>query len=145
MSFSAKARRLPGRLAAGAFTLNAGLSKWNADEQTAAALHGMACGTYPFLANMKAKDFARLLSVTEIALGAAVLLPVVPASLAGASLAAYASALLGLYARTGGTRREDGIRPTEQGTVLAKDVWLLGIGLGLVIDGFGDRPASAGR
>jgi hypothetical protein len=25
--------------------------------------------------------------------------------------------------------------PTEQGTALAKDVWMVGIGLGLVIDG----------
>jgi hypothetical protein len=144
MSFSAKARRLPGRLAAGAFTLNSGLSKWNADEQTAAALHGLATGTYPFLASMKAKDFARLLSVTEITLGAAVLLPVVPAALAGASLAAYSAALLGLYARTEGMRREDGIRPTEQGTAFAKDVWMLGIGLGLVVDGLTERPASGG-
>ena len=42
MSFSARARRLPGRLAAGAFILNAGLGKWSADEETAARLHGVA-------------------------------------------------------------------------------------------------------
>jgi len=57
MGFSAKARRLPGRLAAGAFILNAGLGKWSADEETAARLHGMASGTYPFLARIKPKDF----------------------------------------------------------------------------------------
>jgi hypothetical protein len=144
MSFSAKARRLPGRLAAGAYMLNSGLSKWNADEQTAAALHGLATGTYPFLASMKAKDFARLLAAGEVALGAAILLPVVPAALAGAGLAAYSGALLGLYARTEGLRREDGIRPTEQGVVFAKDVWMLGIGLGLFVDGLTERPASGG-
>jgi|ERR1700729_2889707 hypothetical protein len=144
MSFSAKARRLPGRLAAGAYMLNSGLSKWNADEQTATALHGLATGTYPFLASMKAKDFARLLSAGEVALGAAILLPVVPAALAGAGLAAYSGALLGLYARTEGLRREDGIRPTEQGVVFAKDVWMLGIGLGLFVDGLTERPASGG-
>ncbi|HTW03611.1 MAG TPA: hypothetical protein VMF87_25145 [Streptosporangiaceae bacterium] len=143
MSFATKARRLPGRLAAGAFTLNSGLSKWNADDQTAAALHAMASGPYPFLTRMKAKDFARLLSVTEIGLGAAMLLPVVPATLAGAGLAAYSSALLGLYLRTEGTRLEDGFRPTPEGTALAKDVWLLGIGLGLVVDGLSEAPASA--
>jgi hypothetical protein len=135
MSFSAKARRLPGRLAAGAFTLNSGLSKWNADEQTATALHGLAAGTYPFLANMKPKDFARLLSAAEIGLGVAVLLPVIPAALAGTALSAYSAGLLGLYARTEGLRREDGIRPTEEGVAFAKDVWMLGIGLGLVVDG----------
>jgi hypothetical protein len=146
MSFSAKARRLPGRLAAGAFTLNSGVSKWNADEQTATALHGVAAGTYPFLANMKPKDFARLLSVAEIGLGTAVLLPVVPAALAGTALSVYSAGLLGLYARTEGLRREDGIRPTEQGVVFAKDVWMLGIGLSLVIDGLtGTRGQGAAR
>ncbi len=141
MSFSAKARRLPGRLAAGAFILNAGLGKWSADEETAARLHGMAAGTYPFLARLKPKDFARLLSAGEIALGAALLLPVVPAAAAGAGLTAFSAGLLGLYARTPGMTREDGIRPSQQGTALAKDVWMLGIGIGLVADALTDRPA----
>jgi uncharacterized membrane protein YphA (DoxX/SURF4 family) len=139
MSFSAKARRLPGRLAAGAFILNAGLGKWNADEETAARLHGMATGTYPFLAKIKPKDFARLLSISEIALGSALLLPVVPAAAAGAGLTAFSGGLLGLYLRTEGLTKEDGIRPTQQGTAIAKDVWMLAIGLGLVIDSVTDR------
>jgi hypothetical protein len=138
MSFSAKARRLPGRLAAGAFVLNTGLSKWSADEETAARLHGMAVGTYPFLARLKPRDFARLLSAGEIAVGSALLLPVVPAAVAGAALTAFSAGLIGLYARTPGMTREDGIRPTQQGTPLAKDIWMLGIGLGLTIDGLTD-------
>jgi uncharacterized membrane protein YphA (DoxX/SURF4 family) len=138
MGFSAKARRLPGRLAAGAFILNAGVSKWSADEQTAARLHGMACQTYPFLAKLKPKDFARLLSLGEITLGTALLLPVVPAAVAGAGLTAFSAGLLGMYAKTPGMRKEDGIRPTQQGTPLAKDVWMLGIGLGLTIDALTD-------
>jgi hypothetical protein len=139
MSFSAKARRLPGRLAAGAFILNAGLGKWNADEEAAARLHGMAAGTYPFLAKIKPKDFARLLAASEIALGSALLLPVVPAAVAGAGLTAFSGGLLGLYLRTEGLTKEDGIRPTQQGTAIAKDVWMLAIGLGLVIDSATDR------
>ncbi len=133
MSFSAKARRLPGRLAAGAFILNAGLGKWSASEETAARLHGTAVGTYPFLAQVKPKDFARLLSIGEIALGSALLLPVVPAAAAGAGLAAFSGGLLGVYLRTPGMTK-DGIRPSQQGTALAKDVWMLGIGLGLIVD-----------
>jgi hypothetical protein len=31
-------------------------------------------------------------------------------------------------------RREGSLRPTEQGIPLAKDVWLLGIGAGLVAE-----------
>jgi hypothetical protein len=134
MSFSAKARRLPGRLAAGAFILNTGLGKWSADEEAAARLHRMAVGTYPFLARVKPKDFARLLSIGEIALGSALLLPVVPAAAAGAGLAAFSGGLLGMYLRTPGMTKQDGIRPSQQGTALAKDVWMLGIGLGLVAD-----------
>jgi uncharacterized membrane protein YphA (DoxX/SURF4 family) len=139
-SFPAKARRLPGRLAAGAFILNAGLGKWSADEQAAARLHGMATGTYPFLAKVKPKDFARLLAIGEIALGSALLLPVVPAAAAGAGLAAFSGGLLGMYLRTPGMTKEDGVRPSQQGTALAKDVWMLGIGIGMVADALTNRP-----
>ena len=138
-SIPAKARRLPARLAAGAFILNAGLGKWSADEQAAARLHGMATGTYPFLAKVRPKDFVRLLSAGEIALGSALLLPVVPAGVAGAGLAAFSAGLLGMYLRTPGMTRPDGVRPSQQGTPLAKDVWMLGIGLGLVADALTDR------
>jgi hypothetical protein len=139
MGFSAKARRLPGRLTAGAFVLNSGLGKWSADEEAAARLHGMAVTAYPFLARLKPADFARLLSAGEIALGAALLLPIVPAAAAGAGLTAFSAALLGLYARTPGMTLEDGLRPSRQGTALAKDVWMLGIGAGLTIDALTDR------
>jgi len=50
----------------------------------------------------------------------------VPGKVAGAGLTAFAAGLLGLYLRT------PGMRPTQQGTAIAKDVWLLGIGLGLL-------------
>ena len=134
MRLQEMARRAPGRLVAGGFILNSGLGKWGADEETAARLHGMAVGTYPFLARMSPKDFARLLAASEIALGSALLLPVIPAGLAGAGLTAFSASLLGLYGRTPGMRKEGSPFPTQQGTALAKDVWMLGIGLGLVID-----------
>jgi hypothetical protein len=139
MRISAKARRLPGRLTTGAFILNTGLGKWSADEETAARLHGMAVGTYPFLGKLKPKDFVRLLSVSEIALGAALLLPVVPTAVAGAGLTAFSAGLLGMYLRTPGMTKEDGIRPSQQGTALAKDVWMLGIGVALTVDALTDR------
>jgi hypothetical protein len=119
MGFAATARQLPGRLTTGAFILNAGVGKWSADEETAARLHGMAVGTYPFLAQLKPKDFARLLAASEIALGSALLLPVVPA----------------------GMRQEGSLRPAQQGTALAKDVWMLGIGLSLLADALTDQQA----
>jgi hypothetical protein len=134
MGFAATARQLPGRLTTGAFILNAGVGKWSADEETAARLHGMAVGTYPFLAQLKPKDFARLLAASEIALGSALLLPVVPAGLAGAALTAFSGGLLGM-------RQEGSLRPAQQGTALAKDVWMLGIGLSLLADALTDQQA----
>jgi uncharacterized membrane protein YphA (DoxX/SURF4 family) len=138
MGFSIKARHLPPRIATGAFILNSGIGKLSADEETAAKLHGFAAGTYPFLKNMKPRDFARLLAYSEIALGTALLIPVVPAWAAGAGLAAFSGGLLGLYARTPGMRRAGTPLPTEQGTPFAKDVWMTGIGLGLMIDDLTD-------
>jgi hypothetical protein len=138
MGFSIKARHLPPRIATGAFILNSGIGKLSADEEAAAKLHGFAVGTYPFLKNMKPKDFARLLAYSEIALGATLLIPVVPAFVAGAGLAAFSGGLLGLYAKTPGMRREGTPLPTEQGVALAKDVWMAGIGLGLMIDDLTD-------
>jgi hypothetical protein len=52
---------------------------------------------------------------------------------------AFAGGLLGLYARTPGMRKEGSIFPSRDGTALAKDVWMAGIGLGLVIDDLADR------
>jgi hypothetical protein len=137
MRLPVKARHLPQRIAAGAFILNSGVSKWSADEETAAQLHGFAVGTYPFLAKLKPKDFVRLLAGVEIALGAALLVPVVPSAVAGAGLSAFSGGLLGLYARTPGMRKDGSPLPTQQGIPLAKDVWMMGIGLGLIIDDLG--------
>jgi len=123
---------IPTRLAAGVFILNAGLGKWSGDEKTAAGVHGMARGTYPFLSAIEPKRLLKLLAGSEIALGAALLIPVVPAAVAGAGLAAFSAGLLGLYLRTPGMHEK--LRPTAQGTAIAKDVWLLGIGAGLLVD-----------
>ena len=138
MGLSIKARHLPPRIATGAFLLNSGIGKLSADEETAAKLHGFAAGTYPFLKNMQPRDFVKLLACTEIGLGTALLIPVVPAFVAGAGLAAFSGGLLGLYAKTPGMRQPGTPLPTEQGTVLAKDVWMAGIGLGLMIDDLTD-------
>ena len=142
MRISVKARHLPPRIATGAFILNSGIGKLSADEAAAAQLHGFAAGTYPFLKKLKPKDFARLLAATEIALGTALLIPVIPAAVAGAGLAAYAGGLLGLYVRTPGMRKQGTPLPTEQGTALAKDIWMAGIGLGLMIDDLTDDHKS---
>lgn len=144
MRLPVKARHLPGRLAVGAFILNSGLSKRAADEDTASQLHGFASGTYPVLQQLDAKTFIRLLSAGEITLGSALLLPVVPTAVAGACLAAFSAGLLGMYLRTPGMREEGSLKPTQQGTPLAKDSWMLGMGVGLLVDELTNRTRTTG-
>ncbi|NBF00218.1 hypothetical protein FE391_43460 [Nonomuraea sp. KC401] len=141
MKILVRPHQIPPRLAAAAVILNSGLSKSGADEDTAASLHGMASGTYPFLRKVPPSTFTKLLSKTEVTLGVALLVPLVPSFLAGAALTGFAAGLLGLYLKTPGLRQEGSLRPTEQGIAIAKDVWLLGIGLGLVAEEMRDhRP-----
>jgi hypothetical protein len=105
----------------------------------------MAAGTYPFLAKIKPKDFAKLVAAGEIAIGAALLVPVIPAGLAGLALAGFSGSLLGLYLNTPGLRLGNSLRPSQQGTALAKDVWMFAIGLGLVLDALTEQsPARQG-
>ena len=136
---------LPARVSAGAFILNSGVGKLSADEQTAAGLHQMAAGAYPFLAGMKPRDFAVLLGAGEIAVGSALLLPVVPTGVAGLVLTGFAGGLVGLYIKIPGMRQENSLRPTRQGIALAKDSWLLGIGVSLLLADLADRLPGPGR
>ncbi len=44
---------------------------------------------------------------------------------------------------TPGMRKEGSLFPTQEGIPLAKDAWMMGIGLGLVIDDLTDRPGQS--
>ena len=125
--------------------LNSGLTKRRADTDTAAGLHAFACGTYPFLRKLDPQKFVRMLSTSEITLGTALLLPVMPAGAAGAGLAGFSASLLGLYLRTPGMRQDGSLAPTQDGTALAKDVWMLGAGLSLVVDALTESRTSRSR
>jgi uncharacterized membrane protein YphA (DoxX/SURF4 family) len=134
MRLLVRPQHLPARIATGVFIINSGVSKLQANDEMAAGLHGFASGTYPFLRKLKAKNFTRLLGATEVALGSALVLPIVPSVAAGAGLAAFSGGLLGLYAKTPGMRRPGTPLPTQEGIALAKDIWMAGIGLSLVLD-----------
>ena len=125
---------VPLRLATGAYILNSGLSKRNADKETAEHLHGFASGAYPQFKETPPDQFVRMLSAGEIAVGAALLNPFVSAGVAGAALTGFAALFGGLYWRTPGLHEEGSLRPTEQGVAIAKDAWMLGIGSALVLD-----------
>ena len=131
-------RDVPTRLATGAYILHSGLEKWHGDEDRAKALHGFAAGAYRLLAKVPPKKFLKALAVVEIGLGAALLTPVVPNRLAGAALSAFSGGLVTMYLRTPAMHKPNSVWPTPAGTAVSKDVWMLGIGLGLLAEGHGN-------
>jgi hypothetical protein len=135
-------RNIPTRAAAGAYILNTGLEKRKGSEEQAKGLHAMASGAYPFLDKVEPPKFLKALSVAEIATGAIVLLPIVPNRVAGAALTAFAGGLIALYLRTPDLHKPGTIRPNQAGIALSKDVWMLGIGVGLLAEGSNGNSAA---
>lgn len=125
---------LPLRAAIGAFFLNSGASKRGLEGEAAAGVHGMAVKAIPALRHIDPVPFGRLLAGTEIAIGAALLLPLVPSAVAGAGLLGFGAGLMRLYWATPGLHQPGSPRPTEQGISFAKDAWLVGAGLTLIAD-----------
>ncbi|GAA3689486.1 hypothetical protein GCM10023081_28670 [Arthrobacter ginkgonis] len=138
-----KLSHIPLRLSAGAFILNSGLSKRKLDREGAAGLQSMASSVFPALGRMEPEKFGKLLSYGETALGASLLLPILPSRLAGLGLVAFSGSLLAMYRKTPGMTLEGSIRPTPEGIGLAKDVWLLGMGLALLLDRKIPKAATA--
>jgi hypothetical protein len=132
---------IPLRLATGAYILNSGISKQGLEGQAAEGIHAMATGALPPLKKIPANLFTQLLSGAEIVLGGALLAPFVSSRVAGAALTGFSAGLVQLYLKTPGMRQPGSLRPTQDGIGLAKDVWLLGAGLTLLLDR--RRPARS--
>ncbi|MFP3116152.1 hypothetical protein ACPCK9_21520 [Streptomyces koyangensis] len=128
-----KAWQVPLRLVTGAFILHSGMEKWDGPDEQAQGVHGMARQTFPFLEDIDAPKFLKLLAAGEIAIGAALLTPMVPSRLAGAALTGFAGSLMAVYAQTPGLRKEGSVWPTPDGIGVSKDSWLLAIGLALTL------------
>jgi uncharacterized membrane protein YphA (DoxX/SURF4 family) len=135
-----KPRDLPGRFVTGAYVLHAGIEKWGGDEERAKAIHGMAAGAFPMLESIPPKTFLKLLSASEMATGAALLSPLTSSAFAGAALTGFSGSLLAMYWRTESLHKPNSPWPTQPGIAISKDVWMLGIGLGLLLS-----AASGGR
>ena len=135
MRLPVRARDLPARIATGGYILHSGLEKWHGDETRAKALHGVASNAFPVLQRIPPERFLRILAASEIAIGSALLVPVVPNAVAGAALTGFSGSLLAMYARTPAMHKPGSIWPSQAGIAVSKDVWMLGIGLGLVADG----------
>ena len=125
---------IPLRLTPGAFILNSGLGKTNLDEGSAGYMQAMASKAFPQLSQLEAQQFGKALAAAEIALGSALLAPFIPSRLAGLGLLAFSAGMMAMYFRTPGLTQEDGIRPTQDGTSVAKDIWMVGIALSLILD-----------
>jgi uncharacterized membrane protein YphA (DoxX/SURF4 family) len=130
-----RARNVPARVATGAYILHSGWDKWHGSEEQAQGLHGTAAGAYPFLRRVPPTTFLRALAIAELGLGTMLLAPFVPNRMAGASLTAFSGALLTMYLRTPAMHKPGSVWPTPAGIGISKDVWMLGVGVGLVIDG----------
>jgi uncharacterized membrane protein YphA (DoxX/SURF4 family) len=139
-----KARDLPARIATGGYILHSGVEKWHAGETRAKALHGVASNAFPVLQRIPPERFLRILAASEIAIGTALLVPVVPNAVAGTALTGFSGSLLAMYARTPAMRKPGSIWPSQTGIAVSKDVWMLGIGLGLVADGLTSTDRGAG-
>jgi len=125
---------LPARVATGLYVLNSGLSKRGAPEEAAQGIHGFATAAYPFLGGLPPAQFVKNLSRAEIAIGAALLVPVVPTGLAAGALAGFSAGLVGLYLRAPGLRKPGSLAWTDQGQAIAKDVFMLGAAGTLLLD-----------
>jgi hypothetical protein len=133
-----KLSHLPLRWSIGGFVLNSGLTKRELTPEMAKGLHAMAAGAIPPLAQLDPEQFGKYLSMGEMALGAALMAPFVPSALAGAALTAFGAGLVALYVKTPGMHEPGSLKPTQQGTGIAKDIWLVGAGLTLMVDGLLD-------
>ncbi len=126
--------RIPLRLTTGAFILNAGWGKLNLDKDSAAGIQAMAARVIPPVSRIDAEKFGKMLSYAEMTLAVALLTPFVPSRLAGIGLGIFSGSLFAMYLKTPGMTLKDGIRPSLQGTGLAKDIWMLGIAAAFVLD-----------
>jgi hypothetical protein len=140
-----KLRNLPTRATTGAYILHSGIGKWGGSAEQAAGIHAMASDAFPALKSIQAPTFLRALSAAEVATGLVLLAPFLPVGLAGAALTGFSGGLLAMYLRTPSLRKPGSIWPSTKGTAVSKDVWMLGIGLGLLIDEAEQRVRSSNR
>ena len=136
---------LPLRVTTGAFILNSGLSKRGLPPEAAAGMQDMAATAIPQVKSVSPSMFGSALSTGEMALGAALLAPFVSPVVAGAALTGFSGGLLKMYWATPGMHADGDPRPTQEGTGLAKDVWLLGVGLALVLGGLSDSAHKTAK
>jgi hypothetical protein len=99
----------------------------------------MAAAAFPALEPIPPAVFIKLLAAGELATGAILLNPLSSNATAGLALTGFSGSLLTMYWRTPTLRKPGSVWPTQAGTAVSKDVWMLGIGLGLLVDALTSR------
>ena len=120
------------RTITGAYILNSGIGKLHLDAEAAAGLQEMAATGIPQLGELDPEVFGKFICASEIGIGASLLTPFIPRKLAGLALTAFASGMLTMYFRNPAMTEADGIRRSQEGLMLSKDVFMLAIGLALI-------------
>ncbi|MGP9695607.1 hypothetical protein ACT3TZ_13445 [Brachybacterium sp. AOP25-B2-12] len=133
MSFSLSTAIL--RAVPGAYILNSGLGKVKIPAAQAEFLRDAAAQGVPLLKELSPEQFGKFLAYGEIAVGSLLLAPFVPTRIAGLALSTLSAGFLAAYFRTDAFTKADGVRPSEAGTPVSKDLWLAAIGAALVIRG----------
>ncbi|WP_218220869.1 hypothetical protein [Nesterenkonia sp. Act20] len=133
------------RAVPGAFILNAGIGKLKLDAESAAGMQGMAATGVPAVKQLSPEQFGKALAWGEITLGTALLTPFVSNRVAGVALGTFASGMLSMYFRNDAMTQSDGVRPTQDGTPIAKDAWLAAIAIALVDLGTSKKSKKSSR
>jgi uncharacterized membrane protein YphA (DoxX/SURF4 family) len=129
------ARDIPVRLVTGGYIAHSGLEKWRGSAEQAEGLHGTAATAFPFLRPIPPRRFLRMLAAGELVTGTLLLDPLIPNGVAGTALTVFSGGLVAMYARTPAMHKPGSIWPSRTGIGVSKDVWMLGIGLGLLAAG----------
>lgn len=117
----------------GAYLIQSGLGKKDLPQEAYEGLQGMAASGIPQFGEWDAKTFGNFLWISEVGIGALLVTPFVNKRLAGAALTAFTAGMLSMYFKNESMTQSDGIRPTQEGTPLSKDVWLGAIGAALMV------------
>lgn len=116
----------------GAYVLQSGVGKLGMPAEAAAGVQEFAATGVPAVKKMSPDTFGKFVSYSEVGIGAALLTPFVSNRLAGAALGVFSGGLLAIYFRNEAMTQSDGLRPTEAGTGLSKDLFMAAIAGALV-------------
>ena len=139
-----KLHDLPTGLVTGGYILHSGLDKWRADD--AARDSGPRNGGRDVSGveiRAPGPDFTRLLAASEIAMGAALLAPVVPAAISGGHPHRVLGRAPGSLHPRPGLRKPGSVWPTHRASASARTSWNLGISTGPPRGSCGTRREGA--